>query len=331
MLAMFRKDLRELAKWAALILVGMAAAIALGRWGAYRYMLSGECNATSSIGCAAGGLLLGLMATVFEARRDAWGFLIHRPARRRSLFAGKALAAIVLLWLAAGIPLAVSLWWESSPNRRVAPFAWSMGLGNLADLLGGTVYVFCGMVIGVREAKWYGSRVLPVAGGLLASAVTYVFPDFLPVAAVVLAILVIAALAAWGVFVAGGQDGSTPRLAKAGLGFCVHAALVAIMLIAAAFVMAVVIEPLGQRADRVFRSVRYDVDQNGRVFRVSIEYNRAGLVSSEVTDVQGRPLPGSDGLRVDNKAYTDRVAQFDWINLPPFRRPEYYLLDHYRS
>ncbi|MFI5379831.1 MAG: hypothetical protein ACHRHE_11075 [Tepidisphaerales bacterium] len=149
MLAMFRKDLRELAKWAALILVGMAAAIVLGRCGdgdrrVYRfsfYMLSAAANATSSIGCAAGGLLLGLMATVFEARRDAWGFLIHRPTTRHRLFAGKALAAIVLLWLAAGIPLAVSLWWESSPNRRSTPFAWSMGLGNLADLLAGTVYM----------------------------------------------------------------------------------------------------------------------------------------------------------------------------------------------
>ncbi len=339
MLAMFRKDLRELAKWAALILLAMAAAIVLARYGignrlVYRfnsYMLSAAANATSSIGCAAGGLLLGLMATMFEARRDAWGFLIHRPTTRNRLFAGKALAAIVLLWLAAGIPLAASLWWESNPNRRSTPFAWSMGLGNLADLLAGTAYVFCGMAIGVRGARWYGSRVLPVAGGLLASAVTYLFPDFLPAAGAVLVTLAIAAAAAWGVFVAGGQDASTPQLGKAGLGFCVHAALAPMMLLAAAFLMTFVVEPLSQPATGVFPIVRYDVDQDGRVYRVTDIYSRAGLVSSEVTDAQGQPLPGSKQVTRDDKQYADRLAQFTWIQLPPLKRWDRYLQEHYRS
>ena len=334
MLAMFRKDLRELAKWAALILLGMAAAIVLVRWATYRdhYLLSGNANATSSIGCAIGGLLLGLMATVFEARRDSWGFLIHRPATRHRLFAGKALAAVVLLWLAAGIPLAASLWWESSPNRRSTPFAWSMGLGNLADLLAGTAYVFCGMAIGIRGAKWYGSRVLPLAGGLLASALSYLFPDFLAAAAAVLAVLAIAAAAAWGVFVAGGQDGSTPRIGKAGLGFCVYLALAALMLTAAAFVVGCVIEPLSRREVREFRYARYDVGRNGQVLRVTGNYYNGGMVSFEVTDLQGRPVPAGDAARPDSKDYTDRMAQWvNWTQLPPYVGAYFFPLEHYRA
>ncbi|MFI5379830.1 MAG: hypothetical protein ACHRHE_11070 [Tepidisphaerales bacterium] len=187
------------------------------------------------------------------------------------------------------------------------------------------------MAIGVRGARWYGSRVLPLAGGLLASAVTYVFPDFLPAAGAVLAMLVISVAAAWGVFVAGGQDVSTPRPGKAGLGFCVHAALAALMLIAAAFVMAFVIEPLSQREDRVSRSVRYDVDQDGQVRRVTEVYNRGALLSSDVTDVQGGRLPQGNALRSDTKEYWERVAQFEWIQLPPLHRWDRYLQEHYRS
>ena len=331
MLAMFRKDLRELAKWAVLILLGMAAVIVFVRGAGHsysRYMLSANANATSSIGCAVGGLLLGLMATVLEARRDSWGFLIHRPTTRQRLFAGKALAATVLLWLSAGIPLAASLWWESSPNRRITPFAWSMGLGNLADLLAGTVYVFCGMVIGIRGAKWYGSRVLPVSGGLLASALTYLFPDFLAAAVAVLAILAIAAAAAWGVFVAGGQDGAMPRLGKAGLGACVYVALAAMSLLAAGLA----IGTLSELDVRPYRYASYEVDRSGQVSRVVAEYDRGQRVSFEVTDLQGRRLPEGDAARPDSKDYSARQADWVcWTQLPPYVSTDRLPLEHYRA
>jgi hypothetical protein len=91
MKALIAKELREGLKWAALILAATGIATAIGMQVCVSYWLLG-CACATAVPAAAGGLLLGIMSIVFEARADRWAFLVHRAVSRTAIFFGKAAA-----------------------------------------------------------------------------------------------------------------------------------------------------------------------------------------------------------------------------------------------
>src|ERR1035437_7507880 len=193
--AMVRKELREGLR----SFLASFAVVAIGLWfslSLQRIMsASGAVVATATftlslftITSALSALVIGGTQAVREARGDNFGFLTHRPVRRSTLFWGKAAAGILFYAVATGVPLAFATAWLATPGHRPMPYDPRMALPDIADLLSGIVYYFAAMLIGMREARWYKSGLLPVGAALACS--TYVvatssFPQ--PVVAIVVA------------------------------------------------------------------------------------------------------------------------------------------------
>jgi ABC-type transport system involved in multi-copper enzyme maturation permease subunit len=113
-------------------------------------------------------LLLGFRQSAWEAGQGTYKFLLHRPIRRELIFLTKIATGVGVYLLATLVPLLLYAWWVSIPGHYAGPFEWSMTgfawrLGFLMPLL------YLGAFLsGLRPARWYGTRLLPlVACGLV--------------------------------------------------------------------------------------------------------------------------------------------------------------------
>jgi hypothetical protein len=175
---------------------------------------------------ALGALLIGRALVVRENRGDRWGFLAHRPVPRWTLFVGKAVAGALLYAAAAGIPLAFVTAWMATPGNKPMPWDMSMALPGIADMLCGLVYLLAAMLVGMREARWYGSRFLPLGAALVCSGFVIEVSHFWQALAVVTVGIVVVGTAALANFVGGGQYQPLARWGRAMLGLTMIPGLV---------------------------------------------------------------------------------------------------------
>lgn len=164
---MIWKELRENAKWAALGGGGLllAEVFALSSW---RRTVSPMDNGVtlcsdtflmvSAFGCAAIGLALGLLQIVPERARDRWASLLHRPVPVRQLFWGKAIAGLLLLAIAAGLPCLLCVLWVARPGYFPAPFLPDLAVPAASDLLLGGVCYLTAMLLALSRGSWWGQR-----------------------------------------------------------------------------------------------------------------------------------------------------------------------------
>src|SRR5215469_3759802 len=124
------------------------------------------------------GGLLGFLQVASEAGGDKRSLLMHRPLSPSRIFLGKILAGVGLYLSALLVPSACAVVLAATPGHVAAPFEWRMTLPWLADILTGLLYYFAGMLTAQREARWYGSRCLPLAAGLFASLLVWNLPEF---------------------------------------------------------------------------------------------------------------------------------------------------------
>ena len=150
---------------------------------------------------------------------------MHRPLGPSRIFLAKALAGVSLYLLALGIPFVCLETWKATPGNMPAPYHWRTSLPWLADILSGLVYYFAGMLTAQREARWYGSRGLALAGAFFCSYLVWTLPEFWQALVAIGIIGSFVGVAAWGSFSAGGEYATQPRLAKAGLAMTFLAAL----------------------------------------------------------------------------------------------------------
>ena len=160
------------------------------------------------------GLMIGLAQVVLENRGDNWGFLTHRPVPRSTLFWGKAVSGILLYFVAVSVPLVCGLLWIATPGHLPMPFDVHMTFPVIADILCGLVYYFAGLLTGMRDARWYASRVMGIGSGVVCSSALSVVPEFWQAVTCCTIGILISAASAWGAFVEGGRFGSQPRVTR---------------------------------------------------------------------------------------------------------------------
>jgi len=236
---MILKELKWNLKWAligcaawTLCLAGYAMNWFFDQTRTYENLLSLEVQAVTFVGFPAFGFLLGFLQIFFESRRDAWAFLVHRPLSRRDIFWSKVIAGLLLYFAAFLIPALVFLGWLLLPKELPIPFEWRVALPALSDFLSGMVCYFAGLLVGLRQARWCGSRLWPVLTAalllfLLLSLMILPLDDSAgPVESaivqliwlVISAMLIVLALAVYGAFMAGGAFSRQPRICKWALG-----------------------------------------------------------------------------------------------------------------
>lgn len=125
-------------------------------------------NSVSLVGAGL-AIALGLKQSAWEDHHGTYAFLLHRPVAWSRLFWLKiAVGAALSVAVPAGMVLAYALW-AATPGAHDAPFYWSMTTPAWAGCLSLAVVYLGAFASGLRPARWYGSRLLPLAVGGLAT------------------------------------------------------------------------------------------------------------------------------------------------------------------
>lgn len=125
-------------------------------------------NAVAFVGAGL-AIALGLKQSAWEQHNGTYLFLLHRPISRSRLFRLKiAVGAVVSVAVPLLMVLAYALW-ASTPGAHDAPFRWSMTLPAWAGCLSLVVVYLGAFASGLRPARWFGTRLLPLAVGGLAT------------------------------------------------------------------------------------------------------------------------------------------------------------------
>ncbi|TWT62078.1 hypothetical protein [Rubinisphaera italica] len=104
----------------------------------------------------------GYWQTLSESMRGTWLFLWHRPVSRMRITLVKLVSGIGLIWLVMVLPMLVYALWAGSKGSIAAPFLWENTLMYWKSCFGlSMIYLSC-YLSGLRQARWYGTRLLPV-------------------------------------------------------------------------------------------------------------------------------------------------------------------------
>jgi hypothetical protein len=214
------------------------------------------------------GAALGFVQIFFEGHGDKRSLLLHRPLGPSRIFLAKTLAGVGMYLLALGIPFLCLESWLARPGNMPAPFHWRTSLPWLADILTGLVYYFAGMLVAQRDARWLGSRCLPLAAAIFCSCLVWTLTEFWQALAAIALFASLMSLAAWGSFVGGGEYARQPYLAKVGLA----ATLLAGLLLMSLFVKQMIGGGLGSEVIYVC-----DLTRQGRVLVAAFRENEGKI------------------------------------------------------
>ncbi len=201
MKAMFLKELRENLKWGLLILGFFVLSVTGWIHEAGSNLLFDLVRPeTTGIPFAVVGLAMGLLQTWFETRPDNYAFVMHRPISRWEVFIAKSAAGLLLIYVGLIVPAVYLVWWAATPGHLATPFQWRSVLPLVADILNVAPFYFTGMVLMLRKARWFGSRLLPLALAAACSVAVRESPYFWQAVLFVVTTTIVCALAAWNVF-----------------------------------------------------------------------------------------------------------------------------------
>ena len=124
--------------------------------------LQSESSQTYVLILAVGAVALGFWQTLWEAGRQTYLFLLHRPIARRSVFLAKLSAGgLVYLLMGGGYILILGIW-AATPGTHPHPFFWGMTSFSWQMLAAVSLLYPAAFLSGLRPARWFGSRLLPI-------------------------------------------------------------------------------------------------------------------------------------------------------------------------
>jgi len=135
-------------------------------------------NVEGTLGVVAGALalLLGMKQSAWEEMRGTYHFLLHRPLARSRIFITKMAVGVSLVLMSAATAILLHGLWAAAPGNHASPFFWSMTEPAWRVWTALPVAYLGAFLSGIRPGKWYGSRLLPLAAGCLASFLLAVLP-----------------------------------------------------------------------------------------------------------------------------------------------------------
>jgi ABC-type transport system involved in multi-copper enzyme maturation permease subunit len=143
---------------------------------------------------AALAIALGFRQSAWEPSQGTALYLLHLPLGRRRIFVTKLLTGIALLLLCTLVPILIYATWAAFPGTHPGPFEWWMTAMAFRVWLYMPLVYLGAFASGIRPARWFGSRLLPLVAaavsGLLFVPVPYWWLIGFPLALLVAAILV---------------------------------------------------------------------------------------------------------------------------------------------
>jgi hypothetical protein len=231
--------------------------------------------------CGIFGAVLGWLQIHNERRPDLWAFLLHRPMTRTDIFLGKTLAGLGLYAAVVCVPLAVFTVWALWPGHVAAPFEVRILRPLAASILTGLVFYLAGMLTGLRQARWYGSRGLGLGLGLIVWLLVMTRPVWWEGFLVILVGGAMLAAAVWGGFQTHGHYRSQPAGGKAAL---ILAMMPGSMIVV--FVAAALLSNLFPETNQAVPWSSYYMTKEGMV----VKGTEAPGQPAEIVDLEGKPL-----------------------------------------
>lgn len=191
-LALVRKELREISAFAVLALIFYLVYVSnlTGKGGALLRTLVGfvpgmnvkpvdipfvQDNFTTMLFFIGGvlAIALGFRQSAWEPSQGTALYLLHLPLPRRTIVATKLLTGIGLLLACTLLPILIYATWAALPRTHAGPFEWTMtGEALLVWLLLPLVYLGA-FASGIRPARWFGSRLLPLVSVVIPALFAY--------------------------------------------------------------------------------------------------------------------------------------------------------------
>lgn len=119
---------------------------------------------------------LGFRQSAWESARGTFLFLLHRPLRRETIFIVKLAMGIGVLLVCASLPIVVYGMWAAVPGHHASPFEWSMTTSTWRFTLLLPLLYLGAFLSGLRPARWFGTRLLPLVAAILILVLLYVLP-----------------------------------------------------------------------------------------------------------------------------------------------------------
>ncbi len=105
---------------------------------------------------------LGFHQTLGETVHGTYLLLFHLPVSRRRLVWIKLAAGLAVYAACTVPPVLLFAIWAATPGTHASPFAWSMTWPVWRILLSMTMLYLAAFLCGLRPARWFGSRLLPL-------------------------------------------------------------------------------------------------------------------------------------------------------------------------
>lgn len=119
---------------------------------------------------------LGFKQTLFEDVLGTYRYLLHRPVERRRIFLIKAVMGLAIVEaLGAAMILGYALW-AAKPGTHASPFFWSMTAPAWKVWTVLPLTYLGAALSGLRPARWYASRLLPLVGSAVISLFLFAQP-----------------------------------------------------------------------------------------------------------------------------------------------------------
>jgi hypothetical protein len=126
-------------------------------------------------------MAIGFRQSAWEASQGTFLFLLHRPMSRNRIFLTKLAAGTLVYLVCSSLPILVYAWWAATPGRHAAPFLWRWTMPAWT-IMGILFLPYLGAFLsGIRPARWFGTRLLPLVGILLLTMLALT-PGFLDLA-----------------------------------------------------------------------------------------------------------------------------------------------------
>jgi ABC-type transport system involved in multi-copper enzyme maturation permease subunit len=139
-------------------------------------------------------LTLGFRQSAWEPSQGTALYLLHLPLPRRTIVLTKLLTGIGLLLACTLLPILIYATWAATPGTHPGPFEWTMtGPAFRIWLVMPLVYLGA-FASGIRPARWFGSRLLPLVAVAFPATLVFALPYWwligLPLLVLVAAVLV---------------------------------------------------------------------------------------------------------------------------------------------
>jgi len=131
---------------------------------------------------AALAITLGFRQSAWEPSQGTAQYLLHLPLARRTIFLTKLTTGISLLLGCTLLPILIYAIWAAMPATHAGPFEWSMTWPAFLVWLIMPLAYLGAFASGIRPARWFGSRLLPLFSVVPAGSIVAGLAPWWPIA-----------------------------------------------------------------------------------------------------------------------------------------------------